>query len=149
MRLIDETGLVFPRQSFGPDPQWDFGACVCLISVLVGLGPGLELGAVQLVWMCALYTFPRKAVAPVAESGSRHGSSWLSSLLQTRQGCPCALGLLGPSQAGASGFAWAARTKSKLYRRLFFPTCPIFCRITNFGPEVLRHLKMERGAEKD
>ena len=66
VRLIDETGLVFPTQGFGLDPQRDSGACICLISVLVGLGPGLELGAVQLFSMCELHTFPRRAVGSVA-----------------------------------------------------------------------------------
>lgn len=47
MRLIDETGLAFPTQGFGPNPRRDFGVRICLISVLLGLGTGLELGAVQ------------------------------------------------------------------------------------------------------
>jgi len=53
-------------QGFGTDLQRDFGTCVCLISVLAGLGPGLELGVVQFSWMHGLCPFPRGGLAPVA-----------------------------------------------------------------------------------
>lgn len=136
MRLIDEMVLVFPTQGFDPDLQRDFSACVCLISVLVGLSPSPELGAVQLFWMYGLYVFPRRAVAPVARVRLMMCiflARFPFALPAGLSPCP---GTVWSEPGRSEWLCLGSQNQIQTVFLLIFPTCPILCRITNFGPDL-------------